>query len=216
MTGAGLEGFQSISAGGISRNGGIIGVYSVRCEKTGRVYVGSATDVENRIYGHKSRLRRGAHPNNALQQEFSTHGEGCFSFKIVEACATIEIARAKEAALIREYTAAGLSLNTHVPQVVESAFANVKPEEAYVACKRLVFFRDEAEFKDMVEYFLIAANMSASAFGKSVVSDAKFVFDLRKGFRSCSLRVAFQVRDFIAERLKKIGQQVTAYAEAAA
>ena len=53
-----------------------------------------------------------------------------------------------------------------------------------------------AEFLADIEEFLARTGISASAFGKEVMSDPNFVSDLRAG-RSPSLKAAAQVAEFI-------------------
>src|SRR5580658_9395367 len=68
----------------------MIGVYTITCIATGRTYIGSSTDIMNRLYGHKSRLRGGTHPNAVLQREFSQNGEDSFVFEIARRCGSIK------------------------------------------------------------------------------------------------------------------------------
>ena len=196
----GLEGFQ-VSLGVLPYD--VTGVYVISCRSTGRVYVGSSGDVKNRLFGHRSRLRSGTHDNVLLQREFSAHGEAAFDFALLVACGDIEAAKSEESKWISSFSKRGLSLNQFIPkhQAVSGALP-IDPAEARASCAGLLNFRDEASFKSLVEHFLIAERMTATAFGRAAVSDPNFVFDLRTA-RSCSLRTAFQVRDFIAAVLQE-------------
>jgi len=63
----------------------MIGVYAIRNKKDGRAYIGSSVDVESRMRGHKSMLKRGKHYNRLLQGAFDTFGEDSFEFIVLEA-----------------------------------------------------------------------------------------------------------------------------------
>jgi len=60
------------------------GVYLIRNEKNGKVYVGSSREIENRWNRHKLRLRRGTHGNEHLSGAWNKYGEDSFSFSILE------------------------------------------------------------------------------------------------------------------------------------
>ncbi len=62
------------------------GIYKILNRVTGKFYVGYATDIQNRWYGHKSKLRRNLHPNKYLQHVWNKYGENSFEFIIVEEC----------------------------------------------------------------------------------------------------------------------------------
>jgi hypothetical protein len=60
------------------------GVFAVRCTTTGRVWVGSFTNLEsirNRLWFS---LRQGNHQNQTLQEEWNAHGEQTFQYEIIE------------------------------------------------------------------------------------------------------------------------------------
>ncbi len=52
------------------------------------------------------------------------------------------------------------------------------------------------QFSNTVESYLVATGMDPTNFGKAVMNDPKFVFDLRNG-RSPSARTIDKVRDWI-------------------
>lgn len=60
------------------------GVYIIRNTANGRVYVGSAVDIERRWRGHRGSLSRGVHHNPALQASWQKHGPDAFSFSVLE------------------------------------------------------------------------------------------------------------------------------------
>jgi hypothetical protein len=60
------------------------GVYAVRCQASGEVWVGAWVDlatIRNRLW---FALRQDAHPNKNLLAAWREHGEAQFSFEILE------------------------------------------------------------------------------------------------------------------------------------
>ena len=49
------------------------GVYMLKNETNGKVYIGSSANIENRLNTHRSDLRRGKHYCKALQEDFDQH-----------------------------------------------------------------------------------------------------------------------------------------------
>jgi hypothetical protein len=60
------------------------GVYQIRCVKNGKIYVGSAVNLQKRWYQHRRSLQRGEHRNRYLQQTWNKYGEENFDFEILE------------------------------------------------------------------------------------------------------------------------------------
>jgi len=182
----------------------VIGVYTIQCQATGKTYVGSSSNVMNRIGTHKLQLRKGAHTNHLLLSEYQRHGEGAFKFALLTACATSEEALREEAVWIRKFRATDDSLNLMVPDgpAQKSPIHLLSKEEVVRRCVELLHFSDEDSFKSLIEHFLVVSGITATAFGRLAISDPNFVFQIRNGERSCSLRVAFQVRDFIKSKFR--------------
>lgn len=63
------------------------GVYQIRCIPTGKVYVGSAINVQARWYGHQRALRSSRHHNAHLQAAWDKYGAGAFEFTVLELAA---------------------------------------------------------------------------------------------------------------------------------
>lgn len=60
------------------------GAFAVRCTATGRVWVGSSSNlhaIKNRMW---MTLRMGSQPEKSMQQDWNTHGEGAFEYEILE------------------------------------------------------------------------------------------------------------------------------------
>ena len=55
----------------------------------GKVYIGQSKNsngINYRLSYHKSKLRKGVHPNKHLQASYNKYGEHNFSFSIIEEC----------------------------------------------------------------------------------------------------------------------------------
>lgn len=62
------------------------GVYCWRCRATGKVYVGSSIDIEDRYLAHIGLLRSGRHHSKRFQRAWNKYGESNFAFALVEEC----------------------------------------------------------------------------------------------------------------------------------
>ena len=60
------------------------GVYQIRCQRNGKIYVGSAVNLEGRWYSHRRDLRNGVHVNPHLQFAWKLYGETNFEFSVLE------------------------------------------------------------------------------------------------------------------------------------
>lgn len=60
------------------------GVYAVTCTATGEQYIGSASFMTQRFSRHRCDLRRGMHWNPRMQEAWAKHGEGAFTFTVLE------------------------------------------------------------------------------------------------------------------------------------
>lgn len=60
------------------------GVYAIRNQLTGRVLVGSSTNVQAALNRHRFELRQASHRNRLLSHDWSVHGESSFSFDILD------------------------------------------------------------------------------------------------------------------------------------
>jgi group I intron endonuclease len=61
----------------------ICGVYKITNKETGKFYIGSSVDIRQRWYAHKSKLRRGVHSNQHLQNSWNKYGEDFFLFEVL-------------------------------------------------------------------------------------------------------------------------------------
>jgi len=60
------------------------GVYQIRCKQNGKIYVGSAVNLEGRWHSHRRDLRNGVHVNPHLQFAWNLYGETSFEFSVLE------------------------------------------------------------------------------------------------------------------------------------
>lgn len=58
-------------------------VYSIRCNRNGKNYVGVTCDLQNRLYAHMHRMRIGKHSNREMQDDYNRYGAD-FSFYELE------------------------------------------------------------------------------------------------------------------------------------
>ena len=59
-------------------------VYAIQHNTTGRIYVGSADNIQNRYKSHLSLLRRGKHKNKEMQHDFNGYGDNYSVFVLDE------------------------------------------------------------------------------------------------------------------------------------
>lgn len=62
------------------------GIYKIVNKNNGRLYIGSAKNVQVRCGLHRSALRGGRHPNRYLQAAWAKYGEASFAFEQIEQC----------------------------------------------------------------------------------------------------------------------------------
>lgn len=67
------------------------GIYRITQEDTGRVYVGSSIDIQNRWKQHINQLRQRTHVNKKMQVDANEYGIESFQFDILELVETDNI-----------------------------------------------------------------------------------------------------------------------------
>ncbi len=60
------------------------GIYAIRHIESGKVYVGSASNISKRWSRHRKDLRMGIHKNKHLQSAWTKYSEEAFAFEILE------------------------------------------------------------------------------------------------------------------------------------
>lgn len=81
----------------------MMGIYEIYCEKSGKRYIGSSKDVEQRWQSHLSSLRRKAHHNYYLQKAYIRYGEDNFVFTFLEEVYDEELLYEIEEKYIKKY-----------------------------------------------------------------------------------------------------------------
>lgn len=81
------------------------GIYAIRCNATGRMYIGMSRNIVERVDTHLQWLRRNDYHlvNPQLQADFNEHGEKNFSFFVLEEGFTEKEARLREQDYMDEY-----------------------------------------------------------------------------------------------------------------
>lgn len=64
-------------------------VYAITNTVTGRIYIGSTSNIEERFRSHINALRRGNHPNRDMQSDYDEYGDH-FRFTIVDHVSSYE------------------------------------------------------------------------------------------------------------------------------
>ncbi len=62
------------------------GIYQITCIPTGKIYIGSSRDIDQRWRSHLRIFRLGKHFNSHLQNAWNKYGEQAFVFDVLEFC----------------------------------------------------------------------------------------------------------------------------------
>ena len=62
------------------------GIYWIKNNKNGKVYIGQSKDIELRINCHIKALNKDSHYNPKLQNSWNKYGENSFSWEILKEC----------------------------------------------------------------------------------------------------------------------------------
>jgi group I intron endonuclease len=74
--------------------GGLCGVYSIRTP-TGRLYIGSSSDIRRRWYEHRWRMKNGKSSSPALDRAFRKYGY-LLSWEVIELCSKSDLIRREQ------------------------------------------------------------------------------------------------------------------------
>jgi group I intron endonuclease len=96
------------------------GVYLIRNQVTGKVYVGSATNILTRWWLHLRQLRKGTHHSPMLQHSFAKHGEGAFSWEVLDLIEDRDARLERENEFIAYFNSANRSFGYNVVPYAES------------------------------------------------------------------------------------------------
>ncbi len=109
----------------------ISGIYKIENIINGNVYIGQSKDVRNRMYSHKSELKKNKHCNIHLQRAWNKYGEDNFKFIILEECNQEEIDQ-KEIIYINKYN----SYKNGYNRDLGGKCGNVHSEETIIKLKK--------------------------------------------------------------------------------
>lgn len=84
-----------------------VGVYALTNTRTGRVYIGSSSDISDRALHHCAELESERHPNKLLSDDFERYGANAFRFSVVTRTVSIGSARADEERAIQQIISTG-------------------------------------------------------------------------------------------------------------
>lgn len=59
-------------------------IYRITCSANGKFYIGSTVNQTQRWARHRRQLRDGTHPNKHMLAAWTKHGEGAFTFEVLE------------------------------------------------------------------------------------------------------------------------------------
>ena len=75
------------------------GVYLITNTVSGKVYVGSSTNMRSRIQGHRTQLRNGKHGNALLKRAWNKHGASAFTASALRICERAQLRNVEQAVL---------------------------------------------------------------------------------------------------------------------
>lgn len=75
------------------------GVYAVRCDAAGGIWLGQANDMTRVQNRHWFALRTGGHTNRDMQAAWASHGEASFGFEMLEILADADDSSARASQL---------------------------------------------------------------------------------------------------------------------
>jgi len=61
-----------------------MGVYQIKNLVNGKIFIGSAQNLNGKINSHRFQLKMGSHRNRTLQREYALLGEENFSFTVLD------------------------------------------------------------------------------------------------------------------------------------
>lgn len=109
-------------------------IYAIRCNPTGRLYIGMSKQVEERIRQHLQELRLGSHNVKLLREDYNIYGPDAFSFFVLEGGLSDLEARQREQDYMDEYNSRNpkFGYNSAHPRYGRNTLAaQVKPHIIY-------------------------------------------------------------------------------------
>lgn len=146
------------------------GIYAIRNAASGKVYVGSALNIQRRWWQHQSRLKLGNHHSRKLQAAWNKHGPSSFSFEVLELVSDADVLIAREQHWID-------SLEAHGPKgynmrpLAESSLGVIQSDETKAIRSALLTGRKlTEEHRKKIALSITGRTLSESA--RKKISDA--------------------------------------------
>jgi group I intron endonuclease len=140
------------------------GIYKITCLPTGKVYIGSSRNIQQRWNEHRSQLVRGIHPNSYLQNAWNKYGEQSFVCDTVEVIDRVQLAD-REQYWIDHYSACNrqrgfnIAQDTRAPMLGRKATPEQRAKYAQLRRGR----RHSNETKEKIRAWNVGRVMSPDA-----------------------------------------------------
>lgn len=113
----------------MSKSSSVSGIYMIRCNQNGKVYIGQSRHIQNRWRAHRTGLRTGKHGDPHLQAAWRLYGEAAFEFTLLyDGQGDLD---ALEMQYIQQYQALDPDRGYNLESVVEGIKVHSPPEERY-------------------------------------------------------------------------------------
>jgi hypothetical protein len=80
----------------------LTGIYRIKCEATGRYYIGTSHGVIKRIATHLAQLQSRRHPNKEMQNDWNEFGSSRFVFEHIEDIVDRDARYKRESEILRD------------------------------------------------------------------------------------------------------------------
>lgn len=104
------------------------GIYKITNLHNGKIYIGSAYNLSNRISVHKMRLKDRTHKNPHLQNAWNKYGEDKFIFDVVEIVENKDLILEREQFYLDSFKAYNRDIGYNIARIAGNA-AGVRPSK---------------------------------------------------------------------------------------
>lgn len=98
------------------------GIYSIKCLKNNKIYIGQGIDIRRRFIEHSRSLRQGRHNNTIMQNAYNRHGEKSFEFRILEIVPDADLLYEREAHWCNVYNAFDKKKGFNICPIIKNEF----------------------------------------------------------------------------------------------
>ncbi len=146
------------------------GIYAIRNKLNGKLYVGSALNIQRRWWQHQSRLRIGNHHSRKLQSAWNKYGVDGFLFEVLELVPDAQVLTIREQHWINSLGAHGPS-GYNMRPTAESSLGVIQSDETKAIRSALLTGRKLTdEHKKKIALSITGRTLSESA--RKKISDA--------------------------------------------